>query len=89
MGVTNKSNGYNATDERLLSTFANQVAIAIDNARLYEQQRQMINRLVSVVELATSSNFSKPNRWPALPREGGPLAPRRSDTRRDSPSERR
>lgn len=84
MGVANKSNGYNATDERLLSTFANQVAIAIDNARLYEQQRQMIMRLVSVVELATSSSLSGMNRRPAFRREGEPLAPRRSDTGQDS-----
>jgi signal transduction histidine kinase len=42
MGVANKESGYNESDERLLSTFANQVAVAIDNARLYQHQREMI-----------------------------------------------
>lgn len=45
IGVANKRTGYEADDERLLSTFANQVAVAIGNARLYERQRQMIARL--------------------------------------------
>jgi signal transduction histidine kinase len=42
VGVANREGGYDATHERLLSTFANQVAVAIDNARLYERQRDMI-----------------------------------------------
>jgi signal transduction histidine kinase len=42
VGVANRPGGYNAGNERLLSTFANQVAVAIDNARLYERQREMI-----------------------------------------------
>jgi GAF domain-containing protein/DNA-binding CsgD family transcriptional regulator len=54
LGAANRPDGYDRDDERLLSTFANQVAVAIDNARLYEQQRQMITGLVSVVDLATS-----------------------------------
>jgi signal transduction histidine kinase len=45
IGVANKSRAYGADDERLLSTFANQVAVAIDNARLYERQRDMIGGL--------------------------------------------
>lgn len=45
IGVANKVAGYSADDERLLSTFANQAAVAIDNARLYESQREMIDRL--------------------------------------------
>ncbi len=53
MGAANRPGGYGSDEERLLSTFANQVAIAIDNARLYDQQREMITRLVSVVDLAT------------------------------------
>lgn len=44
-GVANKPGGYDAGDERLLATFANQVAVAIDNARLYERQREMIDGL--------------------------------------------
>jgi signal transduction histidine kinase len=42
IGVANRPTGYDARHERLLSTFANQVAVAIENARLYERQRQMI-----------------------------------------------
>src|SRR5581483_6850073 len=42
LGVSNKPGGYGADDERLLSTFANQVAVAIDNARLYQRQQEMI-----------------------------------------------
>jgi len=45
IGVANKSSGYTTDEERLLSTFANQVAVAIENARLYEDQRQMIDEL--------------------------------------------
>jgi signal transduction histidine kinase len=45
IGVANKPGGYVADDERLLTTFANQVAVAIDNARLYERQREMIEGL--------------------------------------------
>jgi signal transduction histidine kinase len=45
VGVANKLAGYSDDDERLLSTFANQVAVAIDNARLYEAQRGMITEL--------------------------------------------
>ena len=45
IGVANKPRGYDAADERLLSTFANQVAVAIDNAGLYDRQREMIIRL--------------------------------------------
>src|SRR6202022_1189417 len=45
MGGANKAGGYEAADERLLSTFANQVAVAIDNAGLYERQRRMIAEL--------------------------------------------
>jgi len=45
LGVANRPGGYQASDERLLVTFANQVAIAIANARLYEQQRAMIDQL--------------------------------------------
>jgi len=43
--VANKLSGYTADEERLLSTFANQVAVAIENARLYEDQRRMIDEL--------------------------------------------
>ena len=42
IGAGNRSGGYGRDEQRCLSTFANQVAIAIDNARLYERQREMI-----------------------------------------------
>jgi signal transduction histidine kinase len=45
VGVANKSSGYTTDEERLLSTFANQVAVAIENARLYEDQQRMIDEL--------------------------------------------
>src|SRR5438067_2832251 len=45
LGVANRDGGYDRQQERLLSTFANQVAVAIRNARLYEEQRDMIARL--------------------------------------------
>jgi signal transduction histidine kinase len=45
IGVANKRGGYDHGDERLLGTFANQVAVAIDNAWLYERQRTMIEGL--------------------------------------------
>jgi GAF domain-containing protein len=45
IGVGNRQKGYGPEDERLLSTFANQVAVAIDNAGLYEHQQMMIARL--------------------------------------------
>jgi signal transduction histidine kinase len=45
IGVANKLDGYTVDEERLLSTFANQVAVAIENARLYEDQRRMIDEL--------------------------------------------
>ena len=48
IGVANKPRGYTADEERLLSTFANQVAVAIENARLYEDQRRMIGELAEL-----------------------------------------
>jgi signal transduction histidine kinase len=45
LGVANRDGGYDRQQERLLSVFANQVAVAIRNARLYEEQRTMIARL--------------------------------------------
>jgi signal transduction histidine kinase len=45
IGAGNRSGGYGPDEQRCLSTFANHVAIAIDNARLYERQREMIASL--------------------------------------------
>lgn len=50
IGVGNREGGYGADDERLLSTFANQVAVAIDNARLYQRQHEMIVGLQQLQE---------------------------------------
>jgi signal transduction histidine kinase len=48
IGVANPPGEYGADDERLLSTFANQVAVAIDNARLHEDQQEMITGLANL-----------------------------------------
>lgn len=48
IGVANRVGGYSEDDSRLLATFANQVAGAIDSARLYDHQREMIRRLQSL-----------------------------------------
>lgn len=45
LGVANREGGYDAQQQRLLAVFGNQVAVAIRNARLYEEQRNMIARL--------------------------------------------
>ena len=50
IGVANKRKSYGPDDERLLSTFANQVAVAIDNAGLYQRQQEMIVRLQQLHE---------------------------------------
>ena len=55
IGVANKSGGYGPDDERLLSTFVAQVAVAVDNARLYEHQRQMIGEFRQLHERLTEA----------------------------------
>jgi signal transduction histidine kinase len=55
LGVANREGGYSMEQERLLSIFANQVAVAIRNARLYEQQRDMIGRLQQLRSLVEQS----------------------------------
>ncbi|MDQ1459659.1 MAG: hypothetical protein QOI08_1143 [Actinomycetota bacterium] len=50
IGVANKATGYGADDELILSTFANAVAVAIENARLYERQRELIAGLQQLHE---------------------------------------
>jgi DNA-binding CsgD family transcriptional regulator len=84
LGVANKVGGYRNDDQRLLSTFANQVAIAIDNARLYEQQREMVSRLVSVVDVTTGGAFGRSPRSRTDPwgsdASAAPPIPRTVDT---------
>jgi GAF domain-containing protein len=55
IGVANKPGGYGPEDERLLSTFAAQVAVAVDNARLYESQRRMIAELQELHQRLTEA----------------------------------
>jgi two-component system sensor histidine kinase DevS len=55
IGVANKPGGYSADEEQLLSTFANQVAVAIDNAGMYERQQNMIARLQQLNEHMTKA----------------------------------
>jgi GAF domain-containing protein len=50
VGVANNDNGYGPEDERLLLTFANQIAVAIDNAMLHQRQQEMIARLQQLHE---------------------------------------
>jgi GAF domain-containing protein len=45
VGVANRNGGYTEDHGRLLSTFANQGAVAIENARLVESQQEMIAKL--------------------------------------------
>src|SRR3979490_2121555 len=45
IGVANKTSVYTNDEERLLSAFASQVPLAIENARLYEDRRRMIDEL--------------------------------------------
>jgi signal transduction histidine kinase len=45
VGVANRKEGYTDVEGRLLSTFASQAAVAVDNARLYESQKDLIRRL--------------------------------------------
>ncbi|HYL08238.1 MAG TPA: GAF domain-containing protein [Candidatus Udaeobacter sp.] len=45
VGVANRPGGYSSDHEELLGTFANQAAVAVDNAQLYDRQREMIERL--------------------------------------------
>jgi signal transduction histidine kinase len=55
IGVANKAVGYGPGDEQLLATFGGQVAVAVDNARLYERQRRMIAELQQLHERLTEA----------------------------------
>src|SRR5260370_4722037 len=74
IGVANKLSGYTADEERLLSTFANQVAVAIENARLYEDQRRMIDELAEL-----HRNLSQAERDQVLREERERVAPELHD----------
>lgn len=58
--ITQRRDGtpYSQSDVDLLSTFANQAAIAIENARLYSESRAMATRLKVLVEAATETASS-------------------------------
>jgi GAF domain-containing protein len=68
IGVANKEKGYGPENERLLSTFANQIAVAIDNARLHKHQQEMIVRLQ---QLHQHMNEAEREQLLALERERG------------------
>ena len=56
IGVANKPVGYDPETSGCLTTFAGQVAVAVDNARLYERQRQMIAELQQLRDRLTEAN---------------------------------
>jgi GAF domain-containing protein len=58
--ITQRPDGrpYDQADVELLSTFASQAAIAIENARLYSESRSMETRLQVLVEAATETASS-------------------------------
>lgn len=60
IGVANRREPYRPADEQLLSTFANQVAVAVNNARLYESQLRMIAELRQLNERVTEQEESPP-----------------------------
>lgn len=53
LNVFNKIGGgaFTAEDERLLSTFASQAAVAIENARLHQVSRERIEALTTLIEV--------------------------------------
>jgi signal transduction histidine kinase len=55
IGVANKLDGYHEHDQQVLATFANQVAVAVDNGRLYARQRQMIDELQALQQRVTEA----------------------------------
>jgi signal transduction histidine kinase len=59
IGVANKAVGYGPGDEQLLATFAGQVAVAVDNARLYDHQRRMIAELQQLRERLTEAEQAR------------------------------
>ena len=80
IGVANRRSGYGPEEERLLSTFANQVAVAIDNASLYEHQQKMIVRLQ---QLHTRLSQAERDQLVALERERITASFRLSQAERD------
>ena len=81
IGVANKASGYASEDERLLQTFANQVAVAIDNARLYQHQQTMIDRLQNL-----NDRLNEAEREKVLARANASGSPKGCTTRSDSTS---
>jgi signal transduction histidine kinase len=74
IGVANPPEVYGPDDERLLSTFANQVAVAIDNARLHEDQQEMITGLANL-----RARLSQAEREQVVARERERIAARLHD----------
>ncbi|MBI5033986.1 MAG: GAF domain-containing protein [Chloroflexi bacterium] len=51
-------NGFTPQDERLLVLFANQTAVALENARLFGETQQRANRLAILNDIASAVNRS-------------------------------
>lgn len=58
IGVLNieddKTDAFGESDLRLLTTLASQVAVALDNARLYEEAKRRINELSALQDIGTT-----------------------------------
>jgi HD-GYP domain-containing protein (c-di-GMP phosphodiesterase class II) len=53
-----RSNAFSADDERLMSIFAEKAALALENARLYDQTRRRLERIIALheIDLAITAN---------------------------------
>ncbi|MGZ4299956.1 MAG: hypothetical protein ACXVVK_23210, partial [Solirubrobacteraceae bacterium] len=74
IGVANKEEGYRPDDERLPSTFANQVAVAIDNPMLHEHQQEMIAGSSNCTTIWAKPSHSSWWRWSASTRPPAPAS---------------
>ena len=52
--VSDKPHAFDANDERLLGTLASQIAIALDNARLFETEKRRVRQLGQVNDLSVA-----------------------------------
>lgn len=60
LGVLSEGpNAFSPMDERLLVLFANQAAVALENARLYDETRQRVAELEAVNKISTALRMSQ------------------------------